>query len=372
MKFSKERLQRRLAAFRAVYLGPYIAGGAPIIALITAGAWIFRRDLHQLYQDRTALLPGTFIAFAVAFTAMLIGLWIEHIGQRRFWLLRVEQQVGVEDIAPPTFLQKLKRRMPDPLEWMAGPILRSSFGSNMAKDWEDSGFGTKASRYLLLMLLTGLLGITIGLRVGGPLIGLALAFALPLLPRQLVKSRSQANRRRFGHQIPDALDSIASGLAAGLSFPQAIEYASGELPDPIVHAIMRLSRRIALGNPIDESLKRMHQDHPEESLAMVVEGIALQRQFGGDLVAMLGETARLVRERVELEREVNAITTQGRLSGWVVAALVPVSAGLLLFSNPAYIDVLFTTIIGQIMVVFAILLQIGGWVIISRMVRIKY
>jgi len=87
---------------------------------------------------------------------------------------------------------------------------------------------------------------------------------------------------------------------------------------------------------------------------------------------MLEESADLLRGRVELEREVRAVTTQGRLTGTVIAALVPVSAGILLAFNPRYIDVLFDTLIGQLLVVVAFVLQLVGWAIISRMVRIRY
>jgi tight adherence protein B len=100
--------------------------------------------------------------------------------------------------------------------------------------------------------------------------------------------------------------------------------------------------------------------------------LILQRKFGGDMVQMLGETSALLRERLELEREVRAITTQGRLSGIVIAALVPVSAGFLLAFNPRYIDVLFDNLLGQGLVILALALQLIGWAIISRLVRIRY
>lgn len=372
MSLQRESWKPRFERIRAGFYGPYIAVAAPIFALIVALLWIFRYDLYRLYRERIALLPATFIAIVILLFTLILALWIEHATQRRSWLERIEDRAGLHDVAPETFLEQAQSRFPDPLEWIFGPFLRSSLGKSWTADWMDAGFGTKGSRYLIMLGATVWLGIFAGLRIGGPLIGLAFAFILPLIPQQLVKSRANANRRRFGEQIPEALEAIAAGLSAGLSFPQAVEFAAGELPPPIVTAILRLSRRMALGHPVDVALRRMHEDHPEESLSLVVEGIAIQRQFGGDLIAMLSETASLLRERVELDREVRAVTSQGRLSGWVVAGLVPVSAGILLFSNPAYIDVLFDTLIGQVLVVFALLLQLGGWLIISRMVRIRY
>lgn len=372
MNNRRERIRRKLAELRAIYIGPFSLTGGAILVLITLVVWIWRRDLYQLYQERTALIPATFIAVAVVIIVMLIGLWIEHIVQRRFWLNRAERLVELEDLTPPTGLERLQRRFPDPLERLLRPILKTGLGRGLSDDWRTSHFGRRGSRYLLLLGMVGILGGFVGYRIGGLIIGLAIGFILPLIPMQVVKGRAAANRRRFGERLPQALDSIAAGLAAGLSFPQAVEYAARESPEPLDTALARVSRRISLGHPVDETLRKLHEDHPEESLALIVDGIALQRQFGGDLVAMLDETATLLRERVELDREVRAVTSQGRLSGWVVAALVPVSAGLLLFSNPVYIDVLFETVIGQALVVIALVLQLGGWWIISRMVRIRY
>jgi tight adherence protein B len=195
---------------------------------------------------------------------------------------------------------------------------------------------------------------------------------LPLLPRALVAGRAQAGRRQFGEQLPAALDTLAAGLAAGLSFHGALDFANEELPEPIAGAFRHLSRRISLGHPVEAALRDLHAQRGDEGLALVVEGIALQRRFGGDMVRMLNELADLLRARLELEREVRAVTTQGRLSGYIIGGLVPVSAGMLLILNPRYVDVLFDTLIGQALVVIALLLQLAGWIIISRMIRFRY
>jgi tight adherence protein B len=84
---------------------------------------------------------------------------------------------------------------------------------------------------------------------------------------------------------------------------------------------------------------------------------------GDDLFAHDGQITK---------REVRAVTAQGRLSGWVVGGLVPASAVILLLSNPRYIDVLFNTLPGQALLVLALLLQLVGWLIISRLVQLDY
>lgn len=275
-------------------------------------------------------------------------------------------------MVPTPFWIQWLRGIPDPLEWLSGPILRTGAGGRLAQDWADAGLGERASRYLLLLCASFLAGGLLGFRIGGAVLGCALAFLLPLLPRALVSGRAQAARRQFGEQLPAALDTLAAGLAAGLSFQGALDFANRELPEPVAGEFRRLARRISLGHPVEKALRDLHSQREDEGLALVVEGIALQRRFGGDMVQMLNDLAELLRARVELEREVRAVTTQGRLSGYIIGGLVPVSAGLLLALNPRYVDVLFDTLIGQALVVIALLLQLAGWIIISRMIRFRY
>lgn len=262
--------------------------------------------------------------------------------------------------------------MPDPLEWLARPVLNSSWGSSFGSDWQQAGLGVKPSRGLLLALAALLAGWLFGVRIAGPVLALALLLVAPLAPISAIRAVAESKRSRYDEQLPMALDALAAGLSAGLSFPQAVHFAAGELPEPMSEVMARISRRLQLGIPVEVALQALPEARLGEMMVLAVEGIALQRQFGGDLVRMLNETADLLRERVELDREVKAVSSQGWLSGAVVAALVPVSAALLLATNPAYIDVLFNTLVGQILLVGALLLQLAGWAVLSRLVRIEY
>lgn len=345
---------------------------AGIIVVVVQLGWIFRFQLAQFTENHPALYPaaGIFITFILVSLAAV--LWIEAEYLRRVWRRRVSAEVGLDGLAPEPVWRSLIKRLPDPLEWLTRPLWNTRLGQRLHDDWVDAELDEKASRYGLVLSLAALVGYLLGSRIGGPLLGVALALVVPLLPRSLVSARAETRRRRFSEQLPQALDSVASGLAAGLSFQQAIEYAGEDLPEPARSAFTTLSRRITLGFTVDQALRRILEFHPDESLALVVDGLVLQRQFGGDMVRMLEDVASVLRERLELEREVRAITTQGRLSGTIIAALVPVSAGFLLSFNPRYIDVLFDTLVGQVMVIVAIILQLIGWAVISRLVQIRY
>ncbi len=328
--------------------------------------------LHRLLVRSPALAPSLAVGLLMFSTLMLGALWLEQRLIEGAWRARTARRTGLPAIAAGRDAGQRRAHRQDFLEWLLRPVLRSSQGRQLTADWIDSGYGTKGSRYLLLIVAASAAGAGLGMRIAGPVLGLAVAAIAPLVVIRSVRARATTARRQMEQQLPQALDAIAAALAAGLSLPQAIHFAASDLPEPVAQVMVWLDLRLRLGRPIEHALTEVVRAFPEPSLAFALDGVAIQRAFGGNLVVMLHQTAALLRERADIEREVQAATSQGRLSGWIVAALVPVSAAILLFTNPRYIDVLFRTLIGQVALVVAIVLQLVGWLVISRLVRVRY
>lgn len=344
-----------------------LAGG--LLGTVCLAALLTAPRMGQLLLRQPSLLPAIFTGLLVWWISVSFVLWARHAQRRKTWLRRTSELAG---------LPELVRHASTPHRWdvltdqLLQPWLRSRSGQHMAKVWREAGLGGSPHRYLLLLTAACLIGALVGLRIAGPLFGMVIAGVSGLGVTRWVEGRATAIRRRLAEQLPGALDSLAAGLAAGLSFPQAVSFTSQELPPPASTVFSWLDRRLALGFPLEPSLAAMQARFPDASLHLALDGMCLQRLFGGDLIRMLGESAALLRERAELDREVEAVTAQGRLSGLIIAALVPISAAILLLSNPRYIDVLFDTLAGQLLLVLAIALQLAGWFVISRLVRLRY
>jgi tight adherence protein B len=342
------------------------------MAMVSAAGWLSRQHLHKALVEHPALVPAA--VTGLVFWLLLGGAIL--IYQDRAWAQEFRKRLvaltGIRRVTPESSLRRWVQGLPDPFEWMMGPLLRTNWGQRLQEDWRLSGFGVKGSRYLLFLLGSTLLAGWLAFQVGGLLLAVALALMAPLAPYRLVTSRAQRKRSLFGQQVPSALDAIAAGASAGLSFQQAIHFAAGELMKPMKDHLASVDRKIRLGHQVDEVLAKWTETADDEGLKLAVDGILLQRQMGGDLIKMLQQTAQLARERIELQREVQAVTAQGRLSGWVIGGLVPISAAILLGSNPRYIDVLFDTLLGQVLLVVAMGLQLIGWLVISRLIRVRY
>ena len=87
---------------------------------------------------------------------------------------------------------------------------------------------------------------------------------------------------------------------------------------------------------------------------------------------MIDRVAWVVRERMRLSRRTRVLTAEAQLSKWVLLAL-PIGMFVLLnLINPEYMQPFYTTFLGKVMLVIAvIMLSIGAW-IMNRMANLKY
>ncbi|HHH83489.1 MAG TPA: hypothetical protein ENL35_10950 [Chloroflexi bacterium] len=350
----------------------WLAASAGGIVLLSGVAWAQRVSLHTRLMTHPSWLSAALVFMTGLLGSAALGLLADSRHRRMTWRRRVAAATALEKLAPPLSHRRFLHSLRTVAQAITKPLWKTRMGARLDAEWRQASMPGGPGIYLLMLGLSAAMGYLLGLVLAGWLLGATLALLSPLAPRAWVRGRSERYKSRFDEQLPFGIETLASGLAAGLSFEQAIAYAEEDLQEPARGRFARVTRWLSLGRTLEEALGRLADTRADDSLALFVDGILLRRQFGGNLVQMLEETASLLRERLELEREVRAVTAQGRFSGIVLAALVPVSAGFLLAFNPTYIRILFDTWIGQLCLVIALILQIAGWAIISRLIRIRY
>lgn len=259
-------------------------------------------------------------------------------------------------------------------------ILRklSQFWSNVHKA-ADLDFRMQQADLPLLgtEFQTGLavLGV-IGAAVGGILIqtvlGAVVGAAIGVIAGLMWLSiRIKRRQDAFAGQLSDMLTMVSNALRSGFSFMQAIELVAKEMGDPMSKELTKVIAEIRIGTTMDKSLEEMARRMQSSDFELVVTAVEIQRQVGGNLAQILDTICETVQNRVRMRREVNSITAQGRMSGWVLAGLPFVIAMLLEMVNPAYINILFEETTGKIAIGVAIGMEIVGFLFIRKIVNIR-
>lgn len=174
----------------------------------------------------------------------------------------------------------------------------------------------------------------------------------------------------FTNQLGDCLMMVANAMRSGFSFLQAMELVSKEMEPPISDEFKHVMRDISLGASVERALDDMDKRVNSPDYSLVVTAVLIQQQVGGDLAHILDTISDTIQDRIRMRREVQTLTAQGRMSGWVLAAL-PFGLGAFLASvNPSYMEPLFTEKIGQMAICFAVLMVIVGFLVIQKIVDI--
>lgn len=224
-------------------------------------------------------------------------------------------------------------------DWVSKRVEKTSFGDKIARDLARADIKLKVAEYLVLIVITTILGGGIAWLLGSRqplsfLIGAVIGFFAPSF---YVRRQQRKRLNRFNDQLSDMLNLMVNGLRAGYSTMQAMEAVSRELPSPISDEFRRVVQEMQIGIPMETALDNLLRRIPSDDLDFVVTAINVQREVGGNLSEILETISYTIRERVRIKGEIRVLTAQVRTSGTVLS-LIPVFLALILwFINPEYL-----------------------------------
>ncbi len=193
----------------------------------------------------------------------------------------------------------------------------------------QSGLTATLPRFLAMTTGAALSGALVGVWFGLPLVGalgvvVVLAMILPVMVLRFLRGR---RHKLFGMQLPEALELITRSLKAGHPVPVAIAMVAREMSDPIGTEFGIVADEVTYGSDLVTALQNMFQRVGHEDLPLFVTAVSIQSASGGNLREILDGLSQVIRERGKLRRKVRSISTEGRMSAYILTA-VPVLLGV--------------------------------------------
>lgn len=144
---------------------------------------------------------------------------------------------------------------------------------------------------------------------------------LPVLPVMVMRFMRKRRHKRFGVQLPEALELITRGLKAGHPVPVAIAMVAREMADPIGTEFGVVADEVTYGSDLVSALNNLFDRVGHEDLPLFVTAVSIQSSSGGNLREILDGLSATIRERGKLRRKVRAISTEGRMSAYILTAV---------------------------------------------------
>jgi tight adherence protein B len=313
-----------------------IFAGLAVITLIGGVGFVMTKSAASLAEQRLDGLTGKTRAKSDPSSGILLRPEAIDLGKEEFWA----------------------RILPNP--------------ENLNRLYEQADVNMPFKRFMAIVVVLALGGLVVGFALGIPLILVPLGGVfLGLLPFLWLLRRKKKRVRKFLDAMPEAVELIGRALRAGHGLASGLHLVAEEMKGPIADEFGRVFEEQNLGIPLEVALRGMADRIPAMDVRFFVIAVVIQRATGGDLAEVLDKIGRLIRQRFELQGHVRALTAEGRLSGVVLLALPPGLLAFLSFSNYSYISVLFTTPVGNKMLLITAGLQLVGAWMIKKIVAIK-
>jgi tight adherence protein B len=328
----------------------------------------------------SALFGNAYLVMVVlVFVAVVLLLesfyvtWRSYRGPEAMKLqTRLQALSATHDRSPHTKL--LRERMLSELPAMERLLQKVPRMRGLDKIILQSGLNWTVSKVLLASLVLGALtwvammlaarqSLFVGL-VAGVVVG-----AGPLMYVYYMKGKRMA---KLEQQLPDALDLMVRALRAGHAFSSALKMAGEEMAQPLAGEFATVHDEVNFGVSLEQALTHLSERVPLTDLRYFVVAVLIQRESGGNLTEILTNLSRLIRERLKLMSKVRVLSSEGRMSAWVLCLMPFFLAGVMNLVNPGFMGPLWKDPMGIAIVKYMLSLMLIGVFIMRKIISVRY
>lgn len=252
---------------------------------------------------------------------------------------------------------------------------RKSKNPSLMTRVRQAGLGWSKQTYYLVCFLTGVGCFGAALVVLGfglvPAAGFAVSGGI-LLPHFFVNFTRKRRHRKFTNEFPNAVDVIVRGVKAGLPLIDCLRVIAAEAQEPVRSEFREIVEDQTLGMPLSEAVNRLPERIPLPEANFFAIVIAIQSRSGGSLSEALGNLSKVLRDRKKMGAKIRAMSAEAKASAGIIGALPVIVTALIYLTSPDYIELLFTTTQGNIVLACSALWMFLGVMVMRKMINFDF
>lgn len=201
------------------------------------------------------------------------------------------------------------------------------------------------------------------------------AFLLyPLLRKEKLKERMLW---QLTVEFKDAIWLVSGYLSAGLSVENACEKTNAELikifgeKAMIAEEFTAIVRGLRLNKPIELLLTDFADRSGLPDIRNFSEVFAIAKRSGGNLSEIIERTTGMIRDKTSVAEEIRNLTASRRYEQNIMNILPFCMIIYIRMTSPGFLDVMYTTIPGRIIMTLGLLLMLAGKKLSERILDIQ-
>lgn len=206
-----------------------------------------------------------------------------------------------------------------------------------------------------------------------PFLVLKVLFAVgcSVVPIVYIRTTRQRRMRQIEEMLPEAIDLFTRAMRAGHNIHSGLQVIADETVEPLGGEFKKVVEDLTLGSAVDAALHSLGDRVPVLDLRFFSTGVILQRETGANIVTVMENLSAVIRERLQLRARLRAHTAQQRFSAGLICGLPVVTGVFFYFVRYEYISALWLTEIGSRFLIYGIVSELIGILIIRRIAAVK-
>ncbi len=239
---------------------------------------------------------------------------------------------------------------------------------------EQAGLRWTKQQFIIISVVLGASIFLLGLFIGAGLLpaagfGFAAGFGLP---RWLLGYLKKRRELKFLEGLPDAVDIIVRGIRAGLPLMDSIKVVAADAQEPVRGEFAAIVETQAIGMPIGEACTRLYDRMPVPEANFFGIVISIQQKAGGNLSEALGNLSKVLRDRKKMKAKIKAMSMEAKASAGIIGSMPPGIMGIVYLTNPSYIELLWTTPPGRLMLAASAVWMTIGILVMKKMINFDF
>lgn len=278
---------------------------------------------------------------------------------------RAETSSGRADVD-----QLLKVEARNKFGWLEDLLQKYQVSQILETRIAQSNSKTTVGKLLLSSLGAGVAGfIVCSFFISFPAVEVIAGLAAAYVPFAIVSVKRSRRIAAFNAALPDAIDMMGRALRAGHSMVAAINIVAEQSMEPVKSEFSEVFKQQNFGVPLRDALNQMVDNVPSQDLRVLVTGILVQKDTGGNLAEILDRIVVVIRERMRIQGEIKTHTAQGRMTGYILCSLPIVMLVIINLVNPGYSTILLNTPLGHKLTYIGMFLLATGGLVIRQIVN---
>lgn len=237
-------------------------------------------------------------------------------------------------------------------------LLQAGLSWNRSKFLVFSAIMAGIVALMLLIVSDNVLYMALGLGIGG--------FGFPKWVLSFLRKRRIT---KFVEEFPNALDVIIRGIKAGLPLGDCLRIVATETEEPVKSEFRYIVEAQTMGISTGEAVERLVERVPVADANFFSIVINIQQKSGGNLSEALGNLSRVLRDRKKMKLKIKAMSGEAKASAGIIGSLPFIVTVLVYLSSPHYIELLWITHTGRIVLTVSGLWMVFGILMMRKMIN---